>query len=147
MTKEDSSFNAGAIWAASTIYRMHHDTVVAKDFLHEISDLEEAAKSAAEYDVHPLRLFVLRELPLGNDADYDSISYGPVDRHGEVICDHAEASTHDTSRQTGYGVYAHREGQKPLTLIDDLDDEDEAEPLSLALSEQLQKIKAGNYVA
>ena len=79
MTKEESQFYAGAIWAASTIYRMHSDSVVAKDFLREINDLDVAAKCGAEYDVLPLRLFVLRDLPLGHDADYEAISFGPVD--------------------------------------------------------------------
>ena len=53
MTKEESQFYAGAIWAASTIYRMHSDSVVAKDFLREINDLDVAAKCGAEYDVLP----------------------------------------------------------------------------------------------
>jgi len=97
MTKEESQFYAGAIWAASTIYRMHSDSVVAKDFLREINDLDVAAKCGAEYDVLPLRLFVLRDLPLGHDADYEAISFGPVDRHGNIICDHSQTSVTDIS--------------------------------------------------
>ncbi|EDQ3009552.1 hypothetical protein XO74_004493 [Salmonella enterica subsp. enterica serovar Anatum] len=145
MTKEESQFYAGAIWAASTIYRMHSDSAVAKDFLREINDLDVAAKCGAEYDVLPLRLFVLRDLPLGHDADYEAISFGPVDRHGNIICDHSQTSVTDISGQRAYGVYARRAGESNLTLIDNLDDEEEAEPLAKVLAEQLQQIKEGRY--
>ncbi|EOF5091896.1 hypothetical protein ACK1C2_004594 [Salmonella enterica] len=130
MTKEESQFYAGAIWAASTIYRMHTDAVVAKDFLREINDLDVAAKCGAEYGVLPLRLFVMRDLPLGHDADYEAISFGPVDRHDDIICDHSQTAVTDITGQRSYGVYARRAGEANLTLIDNLDDEEEAKPLA-----------------
>ncbi|EBJ7457117.1 hypothetical protein ACFDWB_005115 [Salmonella enterica] len=141
MTKEESQFYAGAIWAASTIYRMHTDAVVAKNFLREINDLDVAAKCGTE----SLRLFVMRDLPLGHDADYEAISFGPVDRHGDIICDHSQTAVTDITGQRSYGVYARRAGEANLTLIDNLDDEEEAKPLAKVLAEQLQQIKEGRY--
>lgn len=80
MTKEESQFYAGAIWAASTIYRMHSDSVVAKDFLREINDLDVAAKCGAEYDVRsPITPVCFARFTIGPMMRiYEAISFGPV---------------------------------------------------------------------
>ena len=109
------------------------------------ADRARSHRGRAADDVLPLRLFVLRDLPLGHDADYEAISFGPVDRHGNIICDHSQTSVTDISGQRAYGVYARRAGESNLTLIDNLDDEEEAEPLAKVLAEQLQQIKEGRY--
>lgn len=77
-TEREREFYIGAMWATSTMWRMHTDSVAVKDMLNELPDAHDIARYCAEYDIQPLRLNVMDSLPLGCDAAYTSISYGPI---------------------------------------------------------------------
>ena len=89
---------------------MHSDSVVAKIFSVKLTIWMWQQNVVLSTTFSPLRLFVLRDLPLGHDADYEAISFGPVNRHGNIICDHSQTSVTDISGQRAYGVYARRAG-------------------------------------
>ncbi|PHM72309.1 hypothetical protein [Xenorhabdus sp. KJ12.1] len=140
MYSNEKEFFAGAIWAASAMYRMHTDSVVVKDLLNELPNVHEVAKNSAEYDIQPLRLFVMNSLPLGYDATYQAISYGPINSHGELICDHSDANHLTESDYESYGVFAIEENDSKIMLVVDMATGEEAEGLAEILSAQLREI-------
>lgn len=141
MNNIENEFFVGAMWAASTIWRLTTDAVVVKDFLNELPDVHEIAKICTEHDIQPLRLNAMSSLPLGYDASYVSISYGPISSLGEVICDHNDTSSVNEKSFDSFGVYAVEEDKTLRVLVSGLYSEEEAEGQSIILEQQLLKIK------
>lgn len=76
----------GVLWAISNTYRLHADSVAAKDIMKEISGLHQVCRGASEYDVLPLRQDVDQSLPMGSDADYSSFIIQSEDlEHGVIL--------------------------------------------------------------
>ncbi|MBQ0600912.1 hypothetical protein J7S78_14025 [Klebsiella oxytoca] len=142
MDNNEKEFYTGAMWAASTMWRMHTDSVVVKDLLNEMPDAHEIATYCAEYDIQPLRLNVMDSLPLGCDAPYASISYGPVDSRGELICDHSEVPDGNQDDYDSYCVYAVGSDDSREVLVVSMYSEEEAKGQAEILAEQLQVIMA-----
>ncbi|HCL5581070.1 TPA: hypothetical protein N2N40_002498 [Citrobacter freundii] len=139
MENKDKEYFLGAMWAISTMWRMHSDDIIAKDMLRELPDAHEIAKYCSEYDIQPLRLHVMDSLPLGCDAAYASISYGPVDSSDALICDHSEVPK-EKKDDYSYCVYAVESNGTRAVLVVGLDGEEEAEGLAEILTTQLQAI-------
>lgn len=140
MNNEDEFF-CGAFWAITEVWRSHSDLVIVKDLLKELPDAHATAKLSAEYDVLPLRLNVMPSLPLGRDANYSKISYGPVSFHGELICDHSEVTESVADKDYSYGVYGVESDGNCVVLLNDMEPE-EAEESAKMLTEQLEVIKS-----
>ncbi len=141
MVNEDKEYYLGAMWAISTMWRMHSDDIIAKDMLRELPDAHEIAKFCPEYDIQPLRLHAMNSLPLGCDAAYVSIGYGPVDSSDTLICDHSEVPK-EKKDDYSYCVYAVESDGTRAVLVVGLDGEEEAEGLAEILTTQLQAILA-----
>lgn len=141
MENKDKEYYLGAMWAISTMWRMHSDDIIAKDMLRELPDAHEIAKYCSEYDIQPLRLHAMNSLPLGGDAAYSSISYGPVNTSNVLICDHSEVPKEKKDDYT-YCVYAVESDGTRAVLVVGLYGEEEAEGLAEILTAQLQTILA-----
>lgn len=136
----EKEFFLGAMWAISTMWRMHTDPVVALDMLRELPDAHDIAIYCAEYDVQPLRLNVMSSLPLGCDASYTSISYGPVDSRDELLCDHSEITEENEDDYDSFCVYAVESDGTRIMLVVDLHSAEEAKEQAEVLAGQLQAI-------
>ncbi|EOC0011622.1 hypothetical protein ACI0X9_003307 [Cronobacter turicensis] len=143
MERNEIDFFCGAFWAASVAFRSHADTLMVKDLLNELPDAHETAKMSSEYDVQPLRLNVLNSLPLGRDADYTAISFGPVSSIGELICDHKDAEGLDEDEIEGYGVYGLMPDGTCIMLTSLIPEAEEAEGHAEILSAQLSELLSG----
>ncbi|AUV95750.1 MULTISPECIES: hypothetical protein [Enterobacterales] len=141
-TEREREFYIGAMWATSTMWRMHTDSVAVKDMLNELPDAHDIARYCAEYDIQPLRLNVMDSLPLGCDAAYTSISYGPINSRGEIICDHSEIPEGKEDEYDSYCVYAVEPDGTRLVLVVDKYSEEEAKGQADLLTEQLLAILA-----
>lgn len=140
--EKEKEFYIGAMWATSTMWRMHTDSVAVKDMLNELPDAHEIARHCAEYDIQPLRLNVMDSLPLGCDVAYTSISYGPINSRGEIICDHSEVPKGKEDDYDSYCVYAIESDGSRIVLVIDKYSEEEAKGQADILTEQLLAILA-----
>ena len=139
---QDSIFFVGALWAASVVWRSHTDHITVSDLLKDIPDVNNVARISKEYDIQPLRRNVMDSLPLGIDTTYESISYGPLDKMGELICDHSEVTGKDEEEFDSFCVYAVESNKNRLVLVGPLYSEDEAEDRARIFAEQLTQILA-----
>ncbi|EGT5675325.1 hypothetical protein AGJ34_20360 [Cronobacter dublinensis subsp. dublinensis] len=143
MEKNEIEFFCGAFWAASVVFRSHGDSVVVKDLLNDLPNAHATAKASSEYDVQPLRLNVMNSLPLGCDAEYTAISYGPVSSRGELICDHKERNSLDEDEIDSYGVFGLLPDGTRLLLTSGMPEAEEAEGQAETLSVQLSELMTG----
>nr|ELR5094376.1 hypothetical protein [Providencia rettgeri] len=139
---QENTFFVGALWAASVVWRCHTDRIIVGDLLKEIPDIDDVAKISKEYDIQPLRRNVMQTLPLAQDATYESISYGPLDRMGRLICDHTDVTGKDEGDFDSFCVYAVEGNKDCQVLVDDLYSKEEAEDRARIFSEQLTQILA-----
>lgn len=143
MENNQKDFYIGAMWAASTMWRMHTDSVVVKDLLNEMPDAHEIAKFCPEYDLQPLRLNVMGSLPLGVDADYKSIEIGLINSIGDLVCDLSKAGGVAEKDYESFGLYAvEKDGSFKVLVTGFYDSVEEADGLAEILREQLQSIQA-----